>query len=517
MKTELDNYKELNKSLIKSTLALEEAQEIGKFGHWELDISSGNLYWSKQIYSIFKLSSSVFTPNYEAFLNVIHPDDRDFVNKAYTKSLKDKTLYEIEHRLLYEDGTIAYVAEKCKTFYDENGYAIKSIGTIQDITERVIYEQKLKESEQKFKAISNQASEGVTVADMEGNYEFVNPAFCNMSGYTEEELLSMTVFDMKAKNQNHASFAESKEKMVGLPIRVNLRKKDGTEYLTEIIGDVITVNNRKLVLGTIRDITQQEKAEQEIKKLNTNLELLVKARTEELNKTILDLNIEVEKRKVIERKIQESLHVKEILLKEITHRVKNNLQIISSLITLQKGTIINEESIELLTQTANRIHSMALIHETLYKSKEFDQIKFNTYINSLINYITRTFDTSQISILTDVDDFSLSIDAATSCGMIIMELITNSVKYAFHNIPEPIIHISMKNMVNNQFKLTIADNGIGFPKDLDFKTTKSLGMQVIVSLTEQLDGTINLINKEGTTFEIIIQESIKKTILLSGN
>jgi len=92
LKTELDNYKELNKSLIKSTLALEEAQEIGKFGHWELDISSGNLYWSKQIYSIFKLSSSVFTPNYEAFLNVIHPDDRDFVNKAYTKSLKDKTL-----------------------------------------------------------------------------------------------------------------------------------------------------------------------------------------------------------------------------------------------------------------------------------------------------------------------------------------------------------------------------------------------------------------------------------------
>lgn len=504
MTAEQNTYKKLNETLTKSTVALEKAQEIGKLGHWELEIETGKLYWSKQIYSIFKLSPSKFKPSYKAFLDVIHPEDKDFVNYNYIESIENKTPYDIEHRLMFEDGTIAYVSEKCETFYDKKGTPIKSIGTVQDITERVISEQNLKESEQKFRAISNQSSEGVTVADMEGNYEFVNPAFCKMSGYTQKELLKMTVFDMKAKNQSHESFAESKERLAGSPIRVNLKRKDGTEYLTEIIGDVITFNDRKLVLGTIRDITEQEKSEQEIKKLNENLESLVKQRTEELSQTISNLENEVSKRKKVEAEIQESLKVKEILLKEITHRVKNNLQIISSLITLQKGTINNEESIDLLNQTANRIHSMALIHETLYSSNEFNQVQFQDYIKSLISYIKKTFNTSNISITSDIDDFMLSIDAATSCGMIVMELITNSVKYAFPENNKGSICISMKPAIDNQFKLIVSDNGTGLPEDFNFKQTKSLGMQIINSLTEQLDGEIKLVKEKGTIFEIII-------------
>lgn len=142
--------------------------------------------------------------------------------------------------------------------------------------DRFLLSNELSESETTYNAVVNQISEGVTLADMEGNYISVNAAFCKMSGYSEEELLSKTVFDMKADNQTHQTFYDSKEKLEGVPIRVNLKRKDGSEYLTEIIGDVISIDNKQLVIGTIRDVTEKVNAEKQINFLNQNLELTVK-------------------------------------------------------------------------------------------------------------------------------------------------------------------------------------------------------------------------------------------------
>ena len=126
------------------------------------------------------------------------------------------------------------------------------------------YAELIEESEQQFKAFANQTSEGITVADLEGNYVYVNSAFCIMSGYSEEELLEMTVFDMKAKNQSHQSFYKSKENMEGVAIPVNLQRKDGSEYLTEIVGNNIVIGKDKLILGTIRDVTAQKLASEQL-------------------------------------------------------------------------------------------------------------------------------------------------------------------------------------------------------------------------------------------------------------
>ena len=481
---------------------LDKAQELGQFGYWELDIVKNELFWSHQVYAIFRVSPDEHLPNYESFVNTIHPDDKEMVDQAYKNSLITKKPYEIEHRLLFSDNTIGYVNEKCETYYDNDGKPLKSIGTVQDITSRVETDRKIKESEEKFRAISNQTTEGITVADMDGNYVFVNPAFCKMSGYSEKELLSMTVFDMKAKNQDHSSFKESKEKMAGLPIRVNLQRKDGTEYKTEIIGDIIKIDNQELVLGTIRDITEREKAELEILKLNENLENIVIERTKELNKTVELLQVEIKQRTIAEENIKESLAVKEILLKEVTHRVKNSLQIISSLINLQKSSIENKQSIDILSQVSHRIQSMALIHETLYKSSEFEKVKFKDYISSLISYIGKTFYTPKIQFKTNIEDLILSLDTATNCGMIVMELITNSIKYAFLGKEEGEISVNLLSLENKRHKLSIGDNGIGYPSDHDFHSTKTLGMQIVMSLTHQLDGEIELIRDNGTTFEI---------------
>jgi len=151
--------------------------------------------------------------------------------------------------------------------------SIKTIihAVITDISQRkktekelILAKEKAEESEMQFRAISEQSTEGITVADFDGNYIFVNPSFCKMSGYTSDELLKLTVFDMKAKNQPHKSFFDSKYKMEGLAILVNLQKKDGTEYMTEIIGKIINIKNQQLVLGTIRDVSEKIKKEKEI-------------------------------------------------------------------------------------------------------------------------------------------------------------------------------------------------------------------------------------------------------------
>lgn len=347
--------------------------------------------------------------------------------------------------------------------------------------DRYLLTTELSETETTYKTVVNQISEGVTIADMDGNYISVNSAFCKMSGYSEKELLTKTVFDMKADNQPDQSFYDSKEKLEGVSIRVNLKRKDGSEFLTEIIGDVISIDGKQVVIGTIRDVHEKVNAEEQIRSLNSNLELTVKERTEELNKTI---------------------DLKDLLLKEVTHRVKNNLQVICSILNLQKRTVKSEESSLLLIETVNRIHAMSLIHETLYKSNQIGEVQFSDYMKSLLKYVSGTFDTSEIEISIDIDDVVLPMDAATCCGMIVMEVMTNSLKYAFQNKQNPKITINMSVNEANQCTMSVQDNGVGYP-DINLIESESIGMQLILSLSEQLEGKVKMENEDGAKFELI--------------
>lgn len=490
------NQKEEIAALKEGYERYELAISAANIGVWDWVTSTDIVYYSKIWKAQVGYQEDELANNFETWKSLLHPDESEGVQRRVAEYLEDpEGKYVNEFRFRHKNGSYIWILAKAEVLKDKKGNVIRMFGSHTDITQK-------KDAEQQLKAISDQSSEGITIADMDGNYVFVNPAFCEMSGYTEAELLKMTVFDMKAQNQDHSSFQKTKESPQ--LIRVTLQKKDGTEYFSEIIGDVITVQNKKLVLGTIRDVTVRVNAEMKVEELNENLELLIKQRTKELDLTVVKLNKEIEQRVLAEKQIQESLAVKEVLLKEITHRVKNNLQIISSLIRLQKGVVKNPEAVDLLSQTANRIQSMALIHETLYKTNTFDDIVFKDYVESLINYIKTIFDARYISITVGIGDYTLPINAATNFGMIIMELVTNSIKYAFPDKKGAKVSVLMELTNNDQYKLTISDNGIGFPEHLNFKTTESLGMQVVVSLTEQLEGSVNLLNKEGTTFEIVV-------------
>jgi len=204
-----------------------------------------------------------------------------------------------------------------------------------------------------------------------------------------------------------------------------------------------------------------------------------------------------------EDEIKASLKERETLLKEIHHRVKNNMQIISSLLSLQAAQAKEPETIEMLNESQRRIRSMALIHETLYRSGSLAEIDFGEYVEGLIQELLRMYNVplGVITITTDIKNIQFGVDTAIPCALIINELVSNCLKYAFPDGRTGEVTIALQR-ANGAHTLTVADNGVGIPADLDFRTTDSLGMQLVVTLVNQLEGTIELDRENGTAFAI---------------
>lgn len=209
-------------------------------------------------------------------------------------------------------------------------------------------------------------------------------------------------------------------------------------------------------------------------------------------------------RKWAAEQIKAALREKEVLLKEIHHRVKNNMQVICSLLNLQSGLSEDPHILEILQQCQNRVTSMALVHEQLYQSENLALIDFAKYIQNLVDNLFSSYDVSSevIDLKININNIHLNLDAAIPCSLIINELISNSLKYAFIPGTKGEICIRFEPGNNNHLLLSISDNGIGFPQYLDFQNTKTMGLQLVNALTAQLSGIIELNRTMGTEFQI---------------
>jgi two-component sensor histidine kinase len=216
---------------------------------------------------------------------------------------------------------------------------------------------------------------------------------------------------------------------------------------------------------------------------------------------------EIQRRKLAERQIRQSLEEKEVLLKEIHHRVKNNLQIISSLLSLQSSFINDDKALEAFKDSQHRVRSMALIHERLYRSEDLAEIELGDYIRGLTAYLIQAYRSrrSQVHYQVESDGVVLEIEKAVPCGLIINELLSNALKHAF---PESAagqsneIIILVRRTTRGQVMIEISDNGIGLPPDFDPATTSSLGLQIVNTLVAQLDGVLEFHSEVGTRITI---------------
>lgn len=239
-------------------------------------------------------------------------------------------------------------------------------------------------------------------------------------------------------------------------------------------------------------------------KVQDDLALQMAKQTTDLVAANAALQTEIAERKQAEEQIKASLKEKEVLLKEIHHRVKNNLQIISSLLKLQARSIKDIQTLEIFNESQSRIRTMALIHESLYQSNDLSKINFAEYICKLAANLFRSYEitSSGIKQIINVDDVFLEIDVAVPCGLIVNELVSNSLKYAFTSGNEGEIRIELHSAQSCNFTLIVSDNGIGLPKNLDLQKTKTLGLQLVNNLVEQLEGSVEIDSNGGTKFKI---------------
>ncbi len=258
--------------------------------------------------------------------------------------------------------------------------------------------------------------------------------------------------------------------------------------------DTIQANNEELIRyqnKLEKKILELASSEKKLKDHQEQLEITVQHRTSELT--------------IANTLLKTLLNEKDCLLKEIHHRVKNNLQIISSLLKLQANQTKEVQSAALFKDSQDRITSMALIHEQLYQSKDLSNIDFGLYIKTLVNSLMRSYRHESRRIRSDIESNSvfLGIDVAIPCGLIINELVSNSLKYAFSGAKEGVISISIQLINHNEILLAISDDGIGLPENNDFKRAKTFGLQLITGLVEhQLAGKIEMIRNPGTQFYI---------------
>ncbi len=218
---------------------------------------------------------------------------------------------------------------------------------------------------------------------------------------------------------------------------------------------------------------------------------------------------DITERKEAEEKLRTSLQEKDVLLKEIHHRVKNNLQVIYSLLSLQSGYVRDPQFLAMFQESRNRIKSMAMIHEVLYQSKDLASVNISKYINALVDNLFRSYgvNPSNVGINLDVGDVRLSFDTAIPCGLIINELVSNSLKYAFPDGRTGHIYVGLHSTDEGTYVLAIRDDGVGMPESMDFRTTSTLGLQLVTTLTEQLGGSIDLDRTNGTKFTIKFNET----------
>jgi PAS domain S-box-containing protein len=393
---------------------------------------------------------------------------RQFIGSGYR-------LLDVQSRIVDRRGRARYFQN---TFFGtlENGCLVRAWGSQKEITDRLEAERKLRLLAQTIAS----AKDCVMLTDLEDTILYVNDAFMTTYGYTEEEILGETIGMLRGPDVPE----EVQERILpetlsgGWYGEIMNRRKDGSVFPVELWTSVVRNDDGEPValVGVARDVTERRKAEEQIRA---------------------------------------SLREKEVLLKEIHHRVKNNLQVVSSLLNLQSQHIKDEEMLRIFKESQNRVRSMALIHEKLYRSSNLAEISFGDYVRDLATQLFRSYslNASGVSLEVDANNVLLGIDRAIPCGIIVNELVSNSLKYGFQERQGGVIYIRLHPVSDETVRLVVGDTGVGLPPDLDIEKSESLGLKLVKMLTGQLSGELELSGNgsraggRGTEFTITFKTS----------
>jgi len=396
-----------------------------------------------------------------------HADERHFEAIAQQTGLPLRSILSVPLRVKQKTiGALQVVDTAVKRFSQADLALLEPLASAAAVA---IEHARLYEETNRLRAfnenIVQSMEEGILLYDATGRITFINPKTAELVGYAPAELMGRHWKDCVAPEHVAAIEKELDKQSHGITSRYE------TKLLTR-------QSQRVSVIVSARPLLERERFA-----------------------GALVVFTDITERKRVEEQIKTALREKEVLLKEVHHRVKNDLQIISSLLDLQSDYVQNKQALKMFEDSQNRVRSMALIHEHLYRSKDLARINFAEYIENLVSYLFRSYSigTDAITLRIAGDDASLKVDSAISYGLIINELISNALKHAFPRGKRGEIRIILQ-AGEGRITLRVSDNGIGLPPDLDWHNTESLGLQLVNMLTDQLGGTIELDKSGGTAF-----------------
>jgi PAS domain S-box-containing protein len=330
-------------------------------------------------------------------------------------------------------------------------------------------DQKLLNSSDSFAKILDLAEDAIISVDEGQRIILFNRGAERMFGYSVQEVMGQLLDILLPAPFVHAH-REQMRTFAKVPVaarrmsersRIRGKRKDGTTFPAEASISKVESSGSLTFTAILRDVTERVAAEE---------------------------------------KIMSSLREKEVLLKEIHHRVKNNLQVVASLLGLQARSATDEQMRRMLQESQNRVYTMALLHESLYRSPNLSQIDFPEYIRQLASHLLHSYGVGaeRIQLETNLDQLYLDLDAAVACGLIVNELVSNSLKYAFPDSAHGVIRIELHADGDRAARLIVADNGVGLGKNADLANVKTLGLRLVRTLAEQLGGAIELRSNGGS-------------------
>jgi PAS domain S-box-containing protein len=467
---EVTERKRAEEAVRKSEELLRQAVRVANLGIFDHDQLTDTIYWSPEQRAIYGWVEDR-TSTLSDFVAMLHPEDRERIAAAIRRAHDPAGdgVFSVEQRIIRSDGEVRWLVTRSQTFFEGEGDArrpVRTVGAVLDSTEWKRVEERLAEAQE----IGGFGSFEVDVTTWVGH---CSPALCRILGFeTDEPFQDFPAFicrhvhgdDREMTTKTRAQLLDEG----GLDeIEFRYRRPDGEERALQARRRAVRTAAGRVIrlVGTIQDVTQRKRAEETLRA---------------------------------------SLREKEVLLKEVHHRVKNNLQLISSLLSLQASQIKDRVAAAAFTEAQNRVRTMALVHENLYRTGDLASVRLAGHLESLCAHLFRSYkvDPDRIVLELRVADVTLDLDRSIRLGLLVNELVANVLKHAFPAERSGRVLVQLDRPGEGWYTLVVSDNGVGLPPHLAPGHSDSLGLQLIADLAEQLGGTIVVDRAGGTTFSI---------------
>ena len=467
------NLNGLNMTLKSSEERFREVLENSLDAAYKRDLKTTSYEYLSPVFT--KISgytmSEMNTLPLDEVLKIMHPADIAEVTRVISQAMSRDRGSEnsVEYRFKRKAGDYRWLRDKFIVTRDSNGEPLALIGSVSDITDHKQAEEFIRSQAE----VTEHMTEGAYIVGLhDGIIRWANHHFESMFGYEIGEMLG-----------KHVSIVNS----------------------PSVLSSIEQANQ---IMETITKTGEWHGEVNNIRKDGTTFWCAASVSTfihHQYGEVMLALHTDITGRKLAEDKIRASLAEKETLLKEVHHRVKNNMQVISSLLQMQSGFVKDKQDAHLFRESQDRIKSMSLVYNKLYQSQDLANISMKDYLTELVENLVRAYSlrSDQVGTAIDIDDTVLSLDLAIPCGLIANEIVVNSLKYAFKDGRKGLIHVSGHKSGEGEIEIKIGDNGVGLPENAGPGTTQTLGMILIQTLVqEQLGGQVQINRNQGTEYVI---------------